>query len=63
MVAIDVLRFNEHYAFDPHRLASAGHEQWAHPVIPDDNFSVFLTNDYRFGLVGDPVRQTLCVFG
>jgi hypothetical protein len=63
LLAIDVLRFHEHYAFDPYRLASAAHEQWAHPVLPDDNFSVFLARDYRFGLVGDPVRRTLCVFG
>ena len=63
LVALDVLRFYEHYAFDPHRLASAGREQWAHPVLPDDNFSLFLAKDFRFGLVGDPVRQTLCVFG
>lgn len=63
LLALDVLRFYEHYAFDPHRLASAGREQWAQPVVPDDNFSVFLAKDFRFGMVGDPVRQTLCVFG
>lgn len=63
LLAIDVLRFYEHYAFDPHRLDSAGREKWAHPVLPDDNFSLFLAKDFRFGLVGDPVRRTLCVFG
>lgn len=63
LLAIDVLKFYEHYAFDPHRLATGDRKQWAHPVLPDDTFSVFLARDYRFGVVGDPVQQTLCVFG
>jgi hypothetical protein len=63
LVALDALRYYEHYAFDPHRLTAAGREQWAHPVVPDDNFPLFLARDFRFGLVGDPLKGTLCVFG
>ncbi|MBA4192696.1 MAG: hypothetical protein C0467_32415, partial [Planctomycetaceae bacterium] len=38
-------------------------EEWALPVVPDRAFSIFVAPDLTFGLVGNPIEQTVCVFG
>jgi hypothetical protein len=63
MLALDATRWYEHYWFDPHRLRGVGRDEWALPLIPDGCFSVFVAPDFSFGLVGNPVERTLCVFG
>jgi hypothetical protein len=63
LYALDWLHWYEHYTFDPHRLASAGRDSWALTAYPDDNYAIFLAPDFRFGVFGNPLEQTLCIFG
>jgi hypothetical protein len=63
LYALDSLHWYEHYTFDPHRLESAGRESWALPVYPDDNYVIVLAPDFRFGVIGDPLERTVCIFG
>ncbi len=63
MLALDATHWFEHYAFDPHRLRGVGRDEWALSVVPDGCFSIFVTPDFSFGMVGNPVERTFCVFG
>jgi Protein of unknown function (DUF2716) len=63
LYALDSLRWYEHYTFDPHRLESASRDSWALPVYPDDNYVIFLAADFRFGVFGNPLEKTFCIFG
>jgi hypothetical protein len=63
LYALDSLHWYEHYTFDPNRLASPGRDSWALPLFPDDNYAIFLAPDFRFGVLGSPLEQTLCIFG
>ena len=38
-------------------------ECWAHSVWPEGRYVVFFVTNMSQGLFGDPVQQTLCVFG
>lgn len=52
------------YVFDPHHTgATADHESWPVPVLPNGDHYIFLAPDLRFGLIGNCVEQTICVFG
>lgn len=63
LYALDSLRWYEHYTFDPHRLKSANRNSWALPVYPDDNYVIILAPDFRFGVFGNPLEKTFCIFG
>src|SRR5262249_45414180 len=63
LFALDSLHWYGHYTFDPHRLASAGRDSWALPVYPDGNYTILLTEDFRFGVFGNPLEKTFCIFG
>jgi hypothetical protein len=63
LYALDFPHWYEHYTFDPHTLTSASRDCWALPVYSDDIFTIFLAPDFRFGVVGNPVERTLCIYG
>jgi hypothetical protein len=63
LYALDSLRWYEHYTFDPHRLESTSRDNWALPVYTDDNYAIVLAPDFRFGVFGNPLEKTLCIFG
>jgi hypothetical protein len=50
------------YFLDPHAAADDG-ESWPIPVLPNGDHYIFLAPDLRFGLIGNCVEQTICVFG
>lgn len=47
------------YWFYPHRNA----DEPVIPIIPDGDYSIFLSQDFTFGTFGHPWERTLCVFG
>jgi hypothetical protein len=52
------------YRFRPH--GSVGRDEfgdWAVPLLPNGDYFCFLDPDFRFGTLGHPWEQTLCVFG
>ncbi|MFF5226045.1 DUF2716 domain-containing protein [Dactylosporangium sp. NPDC000521] len=51
------------YRFWPHLFACQPDQRWPTPVVPNGDYSVFLTEDMRTGTFGHPWEQTLCVFG
>ena len=52
------------YWFYPYRSFPAGDlEAWCVPVLPNGDYSIFLAEDFSFGIFGHPWEQTLCVFG
>lgn len=51
------------YFFDPHAATDAGQDAWPVPVLPDGDHYIFLAQDHRFGIVGNCVDMTVCVFG
>jgi len=60
-------KFNPHLPLDtvpykPHESASMLN-QWLIQIIPDGDYSIFLTKDFKNGLFGHPWQQTICVFG
>lgn len=61
--SFDATRWYEHYSFFPHRLTSVGRDEWALPVFPADAFTIFVTSGMECGLFGDPLDQTICIFG
>lgn len=63
LYALNFLHWYNHYRFDPHRLKSADLDSWALPVYTNDNYSIFLAPDFRFGFFGNPLEKTFCVFG
>ncbi len=36
---------------------------WSIPVLPDGDYYIFLSPDFRFGTFGHPWEETICVFG
>jgi hypothetical protein len=46
--------------FYPHL---AGHEPFRISVFPDGDYSIFLAEDFSFGLFGHPWQETVCAFG
>lgn len=63
LYAHDVVKWTEHYTFYPHRIKSVTREEWALPVFPDECFTIMLTADRTAGIFGDPLDQTMCIFG
>jgi hypothetical protein len=63
LYALDSLRWHEHNTFDPRRLRPAGRDSRALTLYPDDNYTIFLAADLRFGVFGNPLEKTLCLFG
>src|SRR5262249_46118064 len=52
------------YFFDPHGgVTDASESSWAKPVLPHGDHSLYLARDFRFGIIGDCVDRTMCVFG
>lgn len=51
------------YFFDPHEMHEGGTEDWAVPVLPDGDHHIFLARDHRFGIIGNCVQMTMCIFG
>lgn len=52
------------YFFDPHGgVSDASPSSWAVPVLPNGDHYLFLAQDFRFGLIGNCVDRTICVFG
>ena len=48
---------------DVFERSAAGREVWRIPVFPDGDYSIFLADDFRFGIFGHPWEGTWCVFG
>jgi uncharacterized protein DUF2716 len=44
-------------------LRQSGIGVWYVPVLPNGDYSVFLAEDFRFGIFGHPWERTWCVFG
>jgi hypothetical protein len=63
LIALDALHWYEQYTFDPHRIEDASREWWALPVFPDRRYTIVVAPDLRFGVFGNPVEGTFCVFG
>jgi hypothetical protein len=63
MFGLDALRWYEQYSFNPESIVSSERDGWALDVLPDRNWSIFFTADFRLGLFGDPNQRTLCIFG
>lgn len=51
------------YFFEPHAGSDAAPDPWPVPVLPDGDHYIFLARDFRFGIVGNCVDMTMCVFG
>ncbi|GAA1542929.1 hypothetical protein GCM10009827_073180 [Dactylosporangium maewongense] len=51
------------FRFWPHLFACQQDQHWSTPVVPNGDYSIFLTEDMRTGTFGHPWEQTLCVFG
>ncbi len=52
------------YRFRPH--APFDHEDernWPVPVLPNGDYYIFLADDLRFGVIGHPWEQTMCIYG
>jgi hypothetical protein len=63
LYALDAIHWYEHYTFDPQRLTSASRDCWAQPLYSDDNYSIIFAPDFRFGVFGNPIEKSLCIFG
>ena len=50
------------YWLDPHKLSDVG-EPWPISLVPDGDYHIFLTEDFREGVFGHPWEETICVFG
>ncbi len=51
------------YRFEPHAVPLTGDPyEWAVPVLPDGDVSLFFPSDFRFGIVGRP-HSTICIYG
>jgi Protein of unknown function (DUF2716) len=52
------------YRFWPHRPIERDEcGDWTVPFIPDGDYYCFVDRELRFGTLGHPWEQTLCVFG
>lgn len=63
LIALDSLRWYEHYSFFPHRLVGASRESWPFAVLPKDNYTIIVAPDMSFGVFGNPLERTVCIFG
>ena len=52
------------YRFRPHLPVEVDHlGDWTLPFLPDGDYYIFVDPQWRFGTLGHPWEQTLCVFG
>ncbi len=52
------------YSVDPHAIEpSELAANWLIPVLPDGDYSIFLTKHFDVGIFGHPWEETICVFG
>ncbi|MGI5206444.1 DUF2716 domain-containing protein [Spirillospora sp. CA-108201] len=52
------------YRFWPHRMTEPENkDSWVVPVFPDDDYDIFLAQDFSFGTFGHPWEASLCVWG
>jgi hypothetical protein len=50
--------------FYPHRWSfDDPPAAWEIPSLPDGEYHIFVAEDFRFGSLGHPWEQTLCIFG
>ncbi|MEI8384015.1 MAG: DUF2716 domain-containing protein [Planctomycetota bacterium] len=60
---LDSLRWYENYSFSPHQVKSVWTHQWPLPVFPKDNYTIILAANMQFGVFGNPLEKTFCIFG
>ncbi|HYV36146.1 MAG TPA: DUF2716 domain-containing protein [Gemmataceae bacterium] len=63
LYALDSVRWYEHYRFSPHKITSTSRNSWALSVFPNDNYTVIIAADFRFGIFGNPLERSICLFG
>ncbi|WP_030681270.1 DUF2716 domain-containing protein [Streptomyces rimosus] len=51
------------YGFLPHRVGGPDRMRWPLSPIPDGDYYIYLSNDFRLGSFGHPWEYTLCLFG
>lgn len=52
------------YRFRPHAPFNIADENaWRVPVLPNGDYYIFLAPDLRFGAIGHPWEQTMCIYG
>jgi hypothetical protein len=51
------------YCFDPHHSTSSDLDMWAVSGLPDSDYSIFLAEDFSFGMFGHPWEKSVCIFG
>ncbi|MBW8635846.1 DUF2716 domain-containing protein [Hoeflea sp. WL0058] len=54
---------HECYRYFPYISDSSVADQWKIPVLPNGDYYLFLERTLRFGWLGHPWEQTICVFG
>lgn len=50
-------------SFVPTRHAKGEPATWEVPVLPDGDYYIFLSEDFRFGTFGHPWESSICVWG
>ncbi len=45
------------------QLLESKSSEWRIPIIPDGDYSIFLTSDLKCGVFAHPWEETICVFG
>lgn len=63
LFVLDSLRWFENYSFSPHQVKSVCTHQWPLPVFPKDNYTIILAANMQFGVFGNPLEKTFCIFG
>jgi hypothetical protein len=51
--------FRPHVPFDWYEFG----QEWPVPVLPNGDYSIFLSLDFSWGLFGHPWEWTICLFG
>ncbi|MFO1076403.1 MAG: DUF2716 domain-containing protein [Planctomycetota bacterium] len=62
---VDVLDWQHpSYRFWPHEpFEFSSEDDWPIPALPNGDYHIFLAHDQKFGVLGHPWEQTMCVFG
>ena len=56
--------YHQCYSFEPHQHPDALPPfAWPVKAFPDGDYHIFLSEDFRFGVLGHPWEETMCVFG
>ena len=51
------------YKFFPDRLGSPNDNEWMIPALPNGDYYIFLEKSLKFGWLGHPWEQSICMFG